>query len=124
MIICFNCSKTKPLIAQPQNVVIGTLTESTDYKVYFGNIATGRVTMIEATTDAAGLLTVDLEFIPIMPDHDYSVWATLATADYKDNAPITIDGDVVTCLNVRFDVVRDSAGVKISVVNQTLELDA
>ena len=100
---CILCTTTKPVLNCIENLVIGTLANSTAYKVYFKQSGNGRINMIEATSSNAGLLTVALDFEP-NTSINYEVWVTLANAtDLEDKETILISSIETTCLYVKFN---------------------
>lgn len=102
-------TRVKDLYKCGTTLNIGTVAVSTAYLVYFKNWTTGKIFVTPATSSLAGILSITLPVDMLDADHDYQVWATLATAtnsDAKEN--ITISSVVYTSFQVYFRTVYDS----------------
>ena len=117
---CESCQALQPVVACLTNLNIGTTTHlSTDLKVYAQNIAAGKITVFDRTSTAAGRF--DISGFDWMPNVEFKVWATLATAESIDDT-ITITLDATTTMvaahshRVRFD----STSARETVSEQTL----
>jgi hypothetical protein len=115
--IC-ECTQAKPLFSCIEELTIGKMTEeNTDYSVFFKNIITGRIDIIEVTSDDDGIIIADLSQFNPMVGHSYELWVTNAAAGIKDAQPIEINGDDYACLYVAFLKVNGD-----NVTSQTLEV--
>lgn len=122
---CSSCSQTKTIGQCPQSLVIGTvLYNSTAMNIYFKNMATGRITFVEATTSIAGLLTADLTNIDFAREQDYEVWTSRTTDSLETQTTIIIASNPYTCLIVRFARPFDSAGATTEYASQTLTIES
>lgn len=121
---CSNCDKTKPILSCVTSLTIGTCAyNSTALYVYVRNNTTGRLYRLTTTSSGAGLIVVTtIADIQMIPDHNYEVWVTLASAtNIDERIDITIDAAVKTCLDVAIQTVFNSSDVLQS-GSQTLKL--
>lgn len=119
---CIGCSSTKPVLNCVTNLRIGTLSNSTNYLVYFRNSSSGKINRVASTTNGSGLLSVALDFTPLAKSQ-YEIWVTLATSeDIEDKQTILIDGIEATCLYAQFQRVYNQNNSSITATNQTLTL--
>lgn len=80
-----------------------------DYLIYFKNWTTGKIFVIPTTSTIVNKLTPALPVDMIDADHDYQVWATLATAgDIDAKVNISISLTVYTSFAVHFRTVYDT----------------
>lgn len=122
---CSACSQTKTVGQCPESLVIGTVPyNTTAMRIYFKNMATGRMTVIDATSSNAGLLTADLTDIDFVREQDYEVWTSRTTDSLETQSTITISGTGYSCLIVRFARPLDSAGSTLSYDSQTLTIQS
>lgn len=114
----------KPLARCMAVLTIGTITQlNTAVYVYILNHTTGVRVRFPATSNGAGLVTVDLTDYPQIQDHDYEIWLTLASAtNTDDRLEVTVDTVEYTCFAVSFVTVIDEQGAIATGDNQTLEV--
>lgn len=126
MSVCNPCNKTKPVLACTSTLTVGTLSTypNTSVHVYLKNHTTGGyIERYVVTTTAGGSVQIALTSNQIMPDHNYELWVTLATATNTDERlAITIDGENHTCLQPKFRMVFNTSEALVS-GNQTLSLE-
>lgn len=103
-------TRVKDLYKCGTTLYIGDATlASTDYLIYFKNWTTGKVFVIPTTSTLVNRLTPSLPVDMIDANHDYQVWATLATATNMDEkVNITVGGTVYTSFSVYFRTVYDT----------------
>lgn len=120
---CIGCTKTKPILNCIDSLVIGTLEPTTAYYVYFENSSNNKLNVIaDVTTDADGLLSVDLGFTP-NASVTYKVWVTLADATNIDARElIGINAIEADCLFVNFSRVYGVDNANITATSQTLDI--
>lgn len=104
MSLCNPCSASKPVLACTTDLTVGTISSlSTAVFVYLKNHTTGFIKRYDVTTTIAGLVVITLSSNDIMPDHDYELWVSLASATNTDEREnITIDAVVYTCVKPVF----------------------
>lgn len=104
MSICNPCSKTKAVLACATDLTIGTIANlSTAVYVYIKNHTTGFTKRYDVTSSGAGVVVITLVTNDIMPDHDYEVWITLASAtNIDERITIVVSGGNYTCLKPVF----------------------
>lgn len=119
---CIGCSSTKAVLNCVSNLKIGSLSNSTEYYVYFKNSSNGKINRVLSSTNGDGILIVEMDFTPLAKSQ-YEVWVTLENSediDAKEN--ILIDGIEATCLYVQFQRVYNQYNSSITASNQTLTL--
>ena len=103
-----NCESCTPSCAIPicsrSEVVIGTATPSTQYKVEFYDAAVEFTQALFATSDEDGFLTADLSDFKVTTERTYQL--RLYTASCM---PVNFERDEVTgtCFSVQFSDVKD-----------------
>lgn len=104
MSLCNPCSATKPVLACVTDLTIGAIANlSTAVYVYLKNHTTGYIKHYDVTSTGAGVVTISLVANDIMPDHDYEVWITLASATNTDERiTMVVSGGNYTCLRPVF----------------------
>lgn len=125
---CSTCQKTKDIASCGENLTIGKISENdTDVYVFFKNLATGRITQIEATSDADGVVVADVSRANFMWKQSYEIWVTPVDEDIKcrlDVYPHDCSGSVgetaYTCFNTTFYRVHDTDAMIVYYVNQSL----
>ena len=119
---CIGCSNTKPVLNCISNLKIGTLSNNTEYYVYFKNSSSGKINRITATSSIFGVLSVVLDFTPLAKSQ-YEVWVTLSSStDLDARQNILIDAITTTCLYVQFQRVYGANNSTITSNLQTLKL--
>lgn len=124
MSFCNPCTITLPISLCTESITIGSISSAdTAVKVYFKNIATGKVVSFETTTTSGGTVTIDSPF-NFARNQSYEVWVNLASANSVEHKEtISIGYDSQECLLVSFVQVWDtSAGYPVQFTNQTLEV--
>lgn len=135
MMLCLNdYTLAKPLICpnrvdDPQNLVIGTLAINTDYTVYLYREETDILKLVSATTNGAGLLTVNLpEYGPnfVRPFNVYYLLVTLPGANLDDRENIQISAVNYTLFKLEFQRLQefdatDEVNYDIPTLTQTIE---
>jgi hypothetical protein len=92
--------------------------------VYIKNNTTGRLYRFSVTTDGAGLITANISSVQMIPDHNYELWVTLASAtNTEEKIDFTIDGETKNCLDVSFQRVFNTDD-ELQSGAQTLTLSA
>lgn len=107
-------SDVRPVPATFETLEIGTVAGlTTDYNVYFKNIASDRELLYPLTSDGSGVLTISVadDGLKIVPGQWYEVRAVLdSDQDQDNNVLITIGADATYLIKARFTEVY-SAGV-------------
>lgn len=104
-------TRVKDLYKCGTTLTIGTAPASTTaYLVYFKNWTTGKMFVVAATSGGVpATLSITLPTDMLDADHDYQVWATLATAtNAEEKVNITISGTTYTSFAVYFRTIYDS----------------
>ena len=121
---CTLCKFTKTYPLCITNLTLGTVTNlNTDHFIYIKNLATGRIVRLAATSDGAGLLTVDVSNEELMHNEGYEIWATLQTVDKNQMEELTLSDSTADCLYIRGEDLHDTNGVLIVTATHVLELD-
>jgi hypothetical protein len=124
MSVCAPCLVAKNIPRCLTNLIVGTVANSTAYKVYIRNIATGDITQFSATSSLAGLLTVVLGDLLLMDGIEYELWVVLASAtSVEAREQITVSGDVTptTCVSFTAIPVTEADGDPVLFTNVTLQ---
>lgn len=122
---CSSCTPTNPIGQCPTTLTIGTVPYlSTDMYVYIKNLATGHITILEATSSIAGVLTADLTDVELPANQDLELWTSRQTDGLNVQSTITIGADGASCLIVRFERPKDENGDPITYGTQTLSIEA
>jgi hypothetical protein len=124
MSFCDPCSKTLPISICTESITIGSISSAnTAVKVYFRNVATGKIQSFEAVTTSGGTVTIEPPF-NFARNHDYEVWVNLASDNsVEGKETISIGYDSQDCLLVSFVQAWDtSAGYPVNFTEQTLEI--
>ena len=123
---CNECTCAKCLPTCSQELVIGVISlANTPVFVYFLNSNNNRADRFNVTTEVDGTVKVDLSTFKLMPEANYEIWVTAATASsIHDMESITIGLDTAECLVTSFVDIDDSANPKsqVSYTSQTIEL--
>jgi len=131
MILCISdCTTTKCLAApnrceETQTLTIGTMPDNNqDYWVYIYDETRDKLTRIEATSDNAGELVIDL--VPLAgklnPYSIYYIFVTQEGANMSEREDITIDGETYTCLKVEFAHPFNDSNEQVVITNQTISI--
>lgn len=122
---CETCTQTKAIASCVTDLQIGSLTAETTYWVYIQNLTTGRITKVEATTNADGLLLIGATYsvsgLQFMAEHTYKLWVTLPNANVSEMENITIDSIVYTCFYIKINRILGTDNVSVTYYLQTLE---
>lgn len=124
MSFCDPCSKTYSISICTEEITIGAISSlNAAVKVYFKNVATGKIVVFDATSNGAGEVTITGDF-NFAVHQDYEVWINLASENsVEGKSTITIGYDSIDCLSVSFIQVWDqSHGYATTFSNQTLEI--
>lgn len=99
-------SDVRPVPATFETLEIGTVAGlTTDYNVYFKNIATDRELLYPLTSDGAGLVTISVatDGLKVIPGEWYEVRAVLdSDKDQANDVLITIGADATYLIKARF----------------------
>lgn len=121
MSICSQCTRLKPVSICTNNLIIGTVTASTIYNIYFRSLSNGFVVKYTATSDGSGLLTLSpVDGFVLACNHLYELYVNTSTSS-TTGTNLTIGTATSTCYNVLFEQIYDQSDV-YTYVNQTLEL--
>jgi hypothetical protein len=96
---------------------------SNDYNVHFANDSNGVVQVILGSSDAQGLLTVELDgIIPYLTDKTtFTVWVTAVDGQLHDNVPFDYGAEEpATCATVSFEKVFGVDGFPFNILEQIL----
>lgn len=128
MMLCLNdYTLTKTLICpnrvdDPQSLVVGTLAINTNYTVYLYREETDIFKKIEATTNGAGLLTINLPEYGnnfIRPFNVYYLFVTEPGANMDDRENIQISTVNYTLFKLEFQRLQEFDGTDL--VNYDVE---
>lgn len=119
---CSTCTITKPIPSCVENLTIGTITADTEVFVLFRNLATGRTEYTTATSDADGLLILDLTELafPANQAIELSVHDIAATSA-ETALELTIGENTYDCLQISFNRIYEGARLK-SYTDITIEV--
>jgi hypothetical protein len=99
-------SDVRPVPATFETLEIGTVAGlTTDYNVYFKNIATDRELLYPLTSDGSGVLTISVatDGLKVIPGEWYEVRAVLdSDKDQANDVLITIGADATYLIKARF----------------------
>lgn len=117
MSLCTPCTKTKDINICTDELIIGTVTPSTDYNVYFRSLANGFIVKYELTSDSYGTLSIDTstDELLVACNIGYELFINQTTS-YNTGEDFIIGTTTVNCLNVQF--IRAGS----TVTSQTIEL--
>lgn len=122
---CNTCQLTKSIPVCTESLVLGSIAPDTDVFIFILNHTTGYTHRQAATSDIAGLLSLDLELPDpsfYNPDSNYELWATLDTDSPNDRLDITIDSVAYDCFNLSFYAFYDDTDSNIVTPEVTLEI--
>lgn len=121
---CSNCEKSKPILACISTLTVGTISNiSTAVYVYLRNNTTGRTYRYSTTSSGAGVVSVDISAQQHIPEHDYELWVTLASAtNTEEKLTLTISSETMTCVSLSFVRAFNNTDTLVS-GNQTLTLE-
>jgi len=114
----------RTLLACTTTLTVGTIANiSTAIYIYIHDHTTDRLVRYSATSDGAGLVTVDLsDGQQYAEDHDYELYITLASAtNIEEKVSFTINAVAYSCVALNFKRAYDNDDVILSAV-QTLKL--
>ena len=101
MSVCNTCLNSKPIPKCTDALVLGTADPTTAYYVYIKDCSINYTERLSATTDGAGLLTVDISTLELLPTHAYEIWITKQTETNASNKEsFTIDSTIDDCINL------------------------
>jgi hypothetical protein len=104
MSLCDKCINATLLPLCAASIEIGTTTElNQGLIVYFKNLTTGRLDMLAATSDGAGLIVVDVTPITFMEGHKYEITVTRDDAvGIESTVDLTVGAETNKCISVCF----------------------
>lgn len=123
---CLTCQRAKELTAGAGTVILGTISSlSTAIYINVQNTATKAIYRQSATTDGAGVVTLDITDPSAQAYYfntDYDVWVTLQTGDISTTQNITINAVAYQCLLLRFVTPLGSSNTYVTDASQTVEI--
>lgn len=82
---CNNCTQVQPISACMGSLQIGIIDPITPVFVFFRDLATGKTTYIEATSEpVSGVLYANMDYMTLLADHPYQMWLTTGTTALED----------------------------------------
>lgn len=103
---CTPCTKAQPLPTCPQVLSVGTIANvSIAVYIYFTKLSTGRTERFSGTSNADGVVTVDVteknDFF--QPGTAYEMWVNLQTDEnLTEKKTLTFGEETAECLLLRF----------------------
>lgn len=124
MSVCNSCIKAKPIARCITDLIVGTIPfNNTDTYVYIKNLTTELDIRYSVTSSGAGLITIPITPQRFSEDHSYELSVTLTSAaNINEKQPITIDGEVSDCVNLRFETIWNNDNTIATFTNQTLSV--
>src|SRR5574343_1852824 len=111
MSLCSQCTRLKPVSICVNNLIIGTVSASTSYSIYFRSLANGFIVKYTATSNGAGLLTLSpTDGVVLATNHLYEMYVNTSTSS-STGANLTIGTTTATCYNVMFEQVYDEDSI-------------
>lgn len=121
MSICAPCLNTQPVGKCTQEIVLGTITETdATLVVRIRNITTGVTVILDATSDGAGLITLDVSQFEFATAHAYEV--SVIEAGESGLLDITIGAETANCVVLNFENEKNEDGEVTVTATATLAL--
>lgn len=122
---CNTCQATKLIPVCTDSLILGEIAPDTDVYIFVINHSNGYTHRQEATSDAEGILKIDLSKPDpsfYNPDSAYEIWATLQDEPQNLRLLITIEEEPYSCFNLSFNRVFDEDDSIVSYTETTLEI--
>lgn len=104
-----------------ENLVIGTIENlNTNLRVMLFNGTTGRKTILPATSDGAGVVTMPLDDCRLISNHAYRLTVSLDSGDITDRIEVTVDSQTGNELHVIFGDILDADSAQVTAETYTL----
>lgn len=122
--LCDSCGQGKPVPSCLTTLVIGTIADlTTNVKVFFQRTSTRIIERLDAISDGAGLVSLDVSSIDWLDGEEFKVWITGDPDSLNAKKNITISTDVFECWTFRICDIYNTSGNKIATATHTLETD-
>lgn len=122
MPVCTDCKRVKNLYTCADQISISEVGPEIGVTIFFENVATGKISQIDAESTIDGEVIFELPFAPSTTS-DYKVWlAPDDPTNIETPLVVTIEDIEATCFIVHFDRIYDSDNVSVTSLSQIFEL--
>lgn len=117
--LCTPHITTQPIPLCVSMITVGTIANlSASLKAQLKNTSTGYTSILDASSNGAGLVTIDTEGNNFSPNTTYILSLSITTGG--DKIDVTISGQTENEIYLRFEDYRDGDGGTVTEVNHTL----